>query len=316
MDDNNPNTRPALEFALAMKDAKESLQSELQQLERLVVAPTIDFIALLDIIKRYLVKRSHKLLDYDRYGDSLKSMREKQNRTSSDEKKLSQMEATFDQASRDYNSINSLLKSELAIVLGLRKDFIDPCLLTFYNYQVRVYETLYRIYYQVGSTQFDLSTNALSGYQHVQEELINTLNSLSVCRGIAKPVGLVGHGVEGSSTTSQSVSSPSYSQQLAGQTSMTGSLTPVAAQQTRQSYDDPSTRPLSAGPNISSTRPTKMKSYVVALYDFEPQAEGDLGFRKDDKIEVTERKEDVNDWWTGRIGDRVGSFPGNYTAPF
>lgn len=310
-----------------MNQAKESLQTDLQQLERLVVAPTIDFIALLDIIKRYIVKRSHKLLDYDRHGDTVKSLREKQNRSVSDEKKLAQMEATFDQASREYNTINNQLKTDLAVFLGMRKDFIDPCLLTFYNYQVRVYETLYRIYYQVGSTQFDLSSTALAGYQHLQEELIAMLGTLTVCKGIARPAG-GGHGSEASglaplpSGNPSTTTAPTYSQQLAAQSSMTGALAPPAAQQTRQSFDAPSTRPLSTGSDFaaaSSARPmsldTKMKSYVVALYDFEPQAEGDLGFKRDDKIEVLERKEDVNDWWSGRIGDRVGSFPGNYTAP-
>lgn len=49
-----------------MERAKEELQLDLQQLERLVVAPTTDFVVLLDQIKRVITKRGHKLLDYDR----------------------------------------------------------------------------------------------------------------------------------------------------------------------------------------------------------------------------------------------------------
>ena len=289
-----------------MKEAKETLQTDLQQLERLVVAPTIDFIALLDIIKRYIVKRSHKLLDYDRYGDSVKNLREKPNRSISDEKKLMQMEATFDQASRDYNSINNTLKSELSIFLGYRKDFINPCLLVFYNYQVKVYETLYRIYYQVGSTQFDLSSTALSGYQHVQEELAKMLGSLTVLKGLAKPSGVV------ETPKNSQTAPPSYSQQLAGQTNMAGALSPSDG---GKSINSSPTKSSSTGAGYS--RPVsldKTKSYVMALYDFEPQTDGDLGFRKGDRIEVVERKEDINDWWVGRIDERIGSFPGNYVS--
>ena len=64
-----------------MKNATNELQADLGQLERLVVAPTIDLIALLDTIKRYFTKRSHKLLDYDRHGETVKSLRDKPNRT-------------------------------------------------------------------------------------------------------------------------------------------------------------------------------------------------------------------------------------------
>jgi len=40
--------------------------------------------------------------------------------------------------------------------------------------------------------------------------------------------------------------------------------------------------------------------YVVALFDFAAQADGDLD------LKVTD------DWWTGRLDGRTGVFPGNY----
>ena len=51
-------------------------------------------------------------------------------------------------------------------------------------------------------------------------------------------------------------------------------------------------------------------NYVVALYDFSAQAEGDLDFKVGDRIEVVERTESVEDWWTGRLEGRTGVFPG------
>jgi len=52
--------------------------------------------------------------------------------------------------------------------------------------------------------------------------------------------------------------------------------------------------------------------YVVALYDFAAQADGDLSFNTGDRIEVVERGASAEDWWTGRVNGQQGVFPGNY----
>jgi amphiphysin len=51
-------------------------------------------------------------------------------------------------------------------------------------------------------------------------------------------------------------------------------------------------------------------NYVVALYDFSAQADGDLDFKVGDRIEVVERTNSAEDWWTGRLDGRTGVFPG------
>lgn len=56
----------------------------------------------------------------------------------------------------------------------------------------------------------------------------------------------------------------------------------------------------------------KVEQYVVALYDFDAQAEGDLAFRAGDHIQVVERTESSEDWWTGKLNGIQGVFPGNY----
>lgn len=53
-----------------------------------------------------------------------------------------------------------------------------------------------------------------------------------------------------------------------------------------------------------------IRKYVVALYDYDALAEGDLSFRKDDKIELVNRTQDANDWWTGKLRGQTGVFPG------
>lgn len=52
--------------------------------------------------------------------------------------------------------------------------------------------------------------------------------------------------------------------------------------------------------------------FVVALYSFEGQGEGDLSFREGDRIRVTKKTESTDDWWDGELRGVKGSFPANY----
>lgn len=55
--------------------------------------------------------------------------------------------------------------------------------------------------------------------------------------------------------------------------------------------------------------------YVTALYDYEAQAEGDLSFKAGDRIELVEKSENAEDWWTGRLRGAQGVFPGELFGP-
>lgn len=59
---------------------------------------------------------------------------------------------------------------------------------------------------------------------------------------------------------------------------------------------------------------------VIALFDFEAQEEGDLGFNKGQIIAVTRKTDSTDDWWEGRVeagmsASKTGIFPSNYTKP-
>jgi len=43
------------------------------------------------------------------------------------------------------------------------------------------------------------------------------------------------------------------------------------------------------------------------------QAEGDLSFSVGDRIQIIERSDSQDDWWTGKVNGLTGSFPGSYT---
>ena len=57
------------------------------------------------------------------------------------------------------------------------------------------------------------------------------------------------------------------------------------------------------------------KHYVVALYDFNAQAAGDLSFKAGDRIEVVEKTDSAEDWWTGKLKGMRGVFPGRCLLP-
>ena len=51
------------------------------------------------------------------------------------------------------------------------------------------------------------------------------------------------------------------------------------------------------------------KDQAIALYTFDADQPGDLGFKKGEVITITKKTQNASDWWTGRIGDRTGVFP-------
>ncbi|WQF83857.1 Putative SH3 domain, ysc84 actin-binding domain, SH3-like domain superfamily [Colletotrichum destructivum] len=71
-------------------------------------------------------------------------------------------------------------------------------------------------------------------------------------------------------------------------------------------------RPAAPKPNFGSKTAMLKKNEAVALFTFEADQPGDLGFKKGDVITVLKKTENETDWWTGMIGTKHGIFPSNY----
>ncbi|KAI1387360.1 DUF500-domain-containing protein [Hypoxylon trugodes] len=71
-------------------------------------------------------------------------------------------------------------------------------------------------------------------------------------------------------------------------------------------------RPAAPKPNFASKQALMKKNEAVALFNFEADQPGDLGFKKGEIITVVKKTDSANDWWTGMIGARHGIFPSNY----
>lgn len=58
------------------------------------------------------------------------------------------------------------------------------------------------------------------------------------------------------------------------------------------------------------------EEYVVAMFDFTGQSNGDLSFREGDRIRIIKKTNTDQDWWDGEMAGGVrGKFPANYTKP-
>ena len=73
-----------------------------------------------------------------------------------------------------------------------------------------------------------------------------------------------------------------------------------------------STSQIQPAPQQQPTAPAQptAPSRVKALYDFEPQEEGELAFRRGDVIRVVNSA--YEGWWKGELDGRVGIFPLTY----
>ena len=58
--------------------------------------------------------------------------------------------------------------------------------------------------------------------------------------------------------------------------------------------------------------PSTQVSFVMALYDFTGEGQGDLTFREGDRIKVLKKTDSTDDWWEGELRGVQGSFPANY----
>lgn len=53
-----------------------------------------------------------------------------------------------------------------------------------------------------------------------------------------------------------------------------------------------------------------------ALYTFRGEQSGDLSFQKGDIIQIVEKSDSTDDWWTGELGGKQGIFPANYVETY
>ncbi|KDQ19817.1 hypothetical protein BOTBODRAFT_27241 [Botryobasidium botryosum FD-172 SS1] len=331
--------RNAAHYQTEMEELRQSLTPELELIESRVAGPSKELQAIVKQIRKTILKRDHKLVDFDRFNNSLTKLREKKEKTLSDEKNLFKLEQDFELAVNEYEYYNNTLKTELPQFMVLATQFIDPLFHSFYYMQLNIfYLTMEKLRgfaekkYSLASTGAEIEaayleakTDAATRIEDlaITKRVVSTAKLMAQSRGTLSPSGSsMGAGSMRRSPSSVSSGTPStYS--LAGKkapppppgsASMAAPPPPYSAPSPGSSVSALSGKraPPPPPPLKPKPKPAPEIKYVVALYDFTAQADGDLDFSAGDRIELVQRTASAEDWWTGKVNGRQGVFPGNY----
>jgi len=318
---------------------KSLITPELELIDSRIGGPAKEFQSVMRLVRKSITKREHKLTDYDRFNNSLTKLRDKKDKSLGDEKNLFKLEQDFEIATNEYDYINNALKQDLPRFMMLSTQFIDPLFNSFFYMQLNIY---YLILEKMNSFadegKYDISNvpaaQIAQEYEDKRTDAWSVIEGLGIVKRIVSVSRLVqasraqGQSSLGRQGTASSSSSSSNLKSAAPRSVSAGSSYKAAAppplSNSSQAAPPPPYSPSSGASAAASKRPPpppplkpKPKdipqiNYVVALYDFVAQTDGDLSFNTGDRIELVEKTESTEDWWTGRLNGVQGVSPGNY----
>ncbi|KAJ4485486.1 BAR-domain-containing protein [Lentinula aciculospora] len=325
-------------YETAMEELRSSVAPELELIESRIVGPTKEFQGVMKTIRKTITKRDHKLVDYDRFNNSLTKLRDKKEKSLSDEKNLFKLEQDFEMATNEYDYINTALKQDLPRFMTLSTQFIDPLFHSFFYMQLNIfYIILEKMNNFSEEAKYDISNisgnEICSNYESQRSDAWSQIEELNIAKRIISTSKFV--------QSNRAAGGPGISRATSSTSSLASSRSPppsgfkkappppppfTASQAAPPPPYTPSNGSASAAASAAAAKrapppppPLKPKPklvpkplFVVALYDFAAQAEGDLSFNTGDRIEIVEKTASAEDWWTGKLNGLQGVFPGNY----
>ncbi|KAI0296673.1 BAR-domain-containing protein [Russula brevipes] len=330
-------------YHTSLEELRTAISPELELIESRVVAPVKELQAIMKAIRKMITKRDHKLVDFDRFNNSLTKLRDKKEKTLNDEKHLYKLEQDYEAASTEFENINAAMKQDMPRFMMLITRFIDPLFHSFYYMQLNIYYMILDKINQFSEGKYTLDVTGAqiaADFEEKRGDSAAVIEALSVTQRFISTSKLVSQNRAASgapTSVGRSASIASTSTTTSRGLSSSGSLVKKApppppapfgsakssAASTSSSYAAPPPPYTASAAAAAATKrapppppPLKPKpapvKYVVALFDFAAQADGDLDFKVGDRIEVVERTQSTDDWWTGRLDGRTGVFPGNY----
>ena len=314
----NPEGIQACEqYQQVVEELKANLAPELEMIETRIIRPIDDLIEVIRLIRKTVIKRDHKQLDYDRHRATLKKLQEKE-KTSTEEKALYQAETSVGSSTQEYNLYNDLLKTELPKLFELEREFIRPLFQSFYYMQLNIFYTLHQRMQNLNIPYFDLTGDIEGAFRE----------KLGSAQEQAEELTIVHFKTSGRKASHIGTKSTKYGKKE-GEVTKVGSepgSMPGTPRQTMESADSPPSyqtaiassdnnlltpgqlnlgRSSSSASSAGKPRPPppkpKPKSLMAqvenatAMYDFESQIEGDLSFKAGDVIVIVQRTSNENE---------------------
>lgn len=326
-----------------MTELNVAVQPELELIQTRIVGPLKEFKEVVKAVRKSITKREHKLVDYDRHNNSLIKLREKKDKSLSDEKNLFKLEQDFEIATNEFDYINSAMKQDLPRFLLLASRFIEPLYHSFFYMQLNIYYMILEKLSSFSEGRYDVSLtfpDIASDYEAKRTDALRQIEDMAITKRIISTSRLVqsnrtatGGGNLARANTTSTVSSlssrtmPPPSRSPSSASSFKKPPPPPPGSFNKEAAGPPPPYTLGNGIGTNSVvgkkpppppplkpkpRIEPPKQYVVALYDFDAQANGDLSFKAGDRIEVVEKTASSEDWWTGKLNGIQGVFPGNY----
>lgn len=179
---NPEGIRACEEYEAVVKELQETLAPELEMIESRVINPANELLDVLKVVKKTVVKREHKKLDYDRHNATLKKLRDKKEKSAKDEKAMWKAENDVEQSTQDFNYFNDLLKDELPKLFALERQFIQPLFQSFYYMQLNIFYTLHERMQQCDIGYFDLTLDVEEAFHKKRGEIQEEAEKLSIVR--------------------------------------------------------------------------------------------------------------------------------------
>ncbi|KAI8448751.1 hypothetical protein BY996DRAFT_8415918 [Phakopsora pachyrhizi] len=136
-------------------DLRDTIQPELDLIESRIIAPVKEYLEVLKSARKMIVKRDHKLIDFDRHNNAYMKLAEKKEKTLKDEQNIFKIEQDCQAASADYEHYNEILRTQIPRFLQLTNSFISPLFHSFFYMQLNVVYTTYEKLQQFSQGRFD-----------------------------------------------------------------------------------------------------------------------------------------------------------------
>ncbi|CEP60300.1 amphiphysin LALA0_S01e07558g [Lachancea lanzarotensis] len=330
-EDNPEGIEASEQYRELVAELQVTLKPDLELIDEKIVKPSQELLKVIDYIRKMATKRNHKKLDLDRHLNTYTKYETKKEPNPKDEEKLYKAQAQMEVAQQEYDYYNDMLKNELPILFELEAEFVKPLFVSFYYMQLNIFYSLYNRMQDMKIPYFNLDTDILEAYTAKRGNIEEQTDSLTITRfrvgyGKAKlemtrkkygvssptspgsPVTPVTPQFETVGAAPGGYNPPPYP---AGQQQSypveKAAYVPAAVQQPAAyaAYTPPTTAPAPAP--VAPVAET-----VTALYDYQAQAEGDLTFPAGAIIQVVDRTDSTEGWWTGVYNGYQGVFPANY----